>query len=77
MSDLKRTMDTAKAIEKQFKSKNAPTLIPDMRLREKGAGILEGQPLGTPSAMAKKAGIPAREFRPEGGESWIDVNNRV
>jgi hypothetical protein len=27
--------------------------------------------------LAKKAGIPMREFRPEGGESWIDVNKRV
>ena len=27
--------------------------------------------------MAKQLGIPMREYRPEGGESWIDVNKRV
>ncbi len=48
-----------------------------MRLREKGAGVLEGLPIGTPSTMAQKQGIPAREFKPEGGESWLDVNSRV
>ena len=48
-----------------------------MRLREKGAGILEGKPLGTPSTLAKKAGVSAREFKPEGGESWLDVHMRV
>ena len=48
-----------------------------MRLREKGAGILEGKPLGTPSTLAKQAGVPPRLFKPEGGESWVDVNERV
>lgn len=48
-----------------------------MRLREKGGGVLEGQSIGTPSTLAKKAGIPAREYRPAGGESWVDVNVRV
>ena len=76
-SDLKRTMDTAQAIYKHFTASNSPELIPDMRLREKGGGVLEGQPLGTPGELAKKLGISAREYRPEGGESWIDVNKRV
>lgn len=76
-SDLKRTMDTAQAIYKHFTASNSPELIPDMRLREKGGGVLEGQPLGTPGELAKKLGISAREYKPEGGESWIDVNKRV
>jgi broad specificity phosphatase PhoE len=76
-SDLKRTMDTAQAIYKHFTALNSPELIPDMRLREKGGGVLEGQPLGTPGELAKKLGISAREYKPEGGESWIDVNKRV
>lgn len=46
-------------------------------MREKGGGKLEGQPLGTPSTQAKAAGVSAREFRPDGGESWLDVNARV
>ena len=76
-SDLKRTMDTAQAIYKHFTPSNSPELIPEMRLREKSGGVLEGQPLGTPGELAKKLGISAREYKPEGGESWIDVNNRV
>jgi hypothetical protein len=76
-SDLKRTMDTAQAIYKHFKDSDRPELIPDMRLREKGGGVLEGQPLGKPGEMAKKLGIPMREYKPEGGESWIDVYNRI
>jgi broad specificity phosphatase PhoE len=48
-----------------------------MRLREKGGGVLEGKPLGTPGELAKKLGIPMREYKPEGGESWIDVYNRI
>ena len=48
-----------------------------MRLREKGAGVLEGKPLGTPSTMARQAGVSARQFKPEGGECWVDVSIRV
>lgn len=72
-------MDTAGAYFKQVAKakKVAPKLVPEMRLREKGGGVLEGQSLGVPSTLAKKAGIPAREFRPDGGESWLDVNKRV
>ena len=40
-SDLKRTMDTSKAIFKYLKDPQ-PTLVPDIRLREKGGGVLEG-----------------------------------
>jgi broad specificity phosphatase PhoE len=76
-SDLKRTMDTSEAIYKHFKESDRPELIPDMRLREKGGGVLEGQSLGMPTTLAKQQGIPVREFRPEGGESWLDVNKRV
>jgi broad specificity phosphatase PhoE len=52
-SDLKRTMDTSQAIYKHFTDTHKPELIPDMRLREKGGGVLEGQPLGTPNTLAK------------------------
>jgi broad specificity phosphatase PhoE len=76
-SDLKRTMDTANAIYKHFTDADRPELIPDMRLREKGGGVLEGEPLGKPGELAKQLGIPIREYRPERGESWIDVNTRV
>ena len=51
--------------------------ISDQRLREKSAGDLEGQPLGTTDALAKKNHINPREFRPLHGESWVDVQNRA
>ena len=77
VSDLKRTQDTANAIYKFFPDTDKPKMELDMRLREKGAGVLEGKPLGTPSTLAKQAGVPPRMFKPEGGESWLDVNERV
>ena len=49
----------------------------DQRLREKSAGALEGQPLGTTDSLAKKNGVNPREFRPLNGESWTDVQNRA
>lgn len=33
--------------------------------------------MGTTSSKSKELGLDPRLFRPEGGESWIDVNNRV
>jgi hypothetical protein len=41
------------------------------------AGIFEGSPVGSCSAAARAAGIAEREFRPEGGESWTDVEARA
>jgi broad specificity phosphatase PhoE len=53
------------------------TPIFDERLREKSAGELEGQPLGTTDALAKKNNINPREFRPPRGEAWTDVQARA
>lgn len=49
----------------------------DQRLREKSAGDLEGQPLGTTDKLAKKNHMNPREFRPINGESWVDVQSRA
>jgi broad specificity phosphatase PhoE len=46
-------------------------------LREKSAGIYEGQPTGKTSGVARELGIDPHHFRPEGGESWIDVYERI
>lgn len=73
-SDLKRCRDTLAQIL-QFGP--APDPVFDPRLREKGGGVYEGSPLGTSDKEAKKRGIRVREFRPEGGESWLDVNARA
>lgn len=52
-------------------------VVYDQRLREKSAGELEGQPLGTTDALAKRTHLNPREYRPPSGESWIDVQNRA
>lgn len=52
------------------------SVIYDERLREKAAGDFEGRPKGTIDQFAKALGIPIREYRPEGGESWEDVKQR-
>ena len=74
-SDLKRTVDTSGIIMSFMESK--PDFKTDERLREKSAGVYEGQPLGTTGDTALKLGINPREFRPENGESWLDINKRV
>lgn len=46
-------------------------------LREKGGGVLEGLPLSTTFNKAKEQGVPARMYRAEKGEGWIDVMERA
>lgn len=41
------------------------------------AGIYEGTPIGSCTAAARAAGVAERDFRPEGGESWTDVEQRA
>ena len=53
----------------------APQYLP--LLRERGAGVFEGTPLGTVDAAAAAAGMTTKAFRPEGGESWGDVRARA
>ena len=49
----------------------------DQRLREKSAGDLEGEPLGTTDKLAKKNNVNPRQYRPNRGESWVDVQARA
>ena len=53
----------------------APQYLP--LLRERGAGVFEGTPLGTVDAAAAAAGMTTVAFRPDGGESWGDVRARA
>jgi len=46
-------------------------------LRERSAGVLEGQPLGAVEAAAAASRQRVRFFRPPGGESWADVRERA
>lgn len=73
-SDLNRCQQTLApiAVHHQYL-----TPVLDPRIREKGAGEVEGQPLGTTDRMAKSLDISPREFRPIGGECWLDVNQRA
>lgn len=73
-SDLNRCQQTLSQII-PFHTYVTPNY--DQRLREKSAGELEGQPLGTTDALAKKNNINPREFRPARGESWTDVQARA
>jgi broad specificity phosphatase PhoE len=46
-------------------------------VRERSSGPLEGSPLGIWAENAAKAGKNIREYKYEGGESWIEVNARA
>ena len=74
MSDLHRTVQTAGFVA-DFHH-DVPFYL-DRRLREKGGGEIEGKPLATSKKNAEKAGIPNREYKAPGGESWIDVMERA
>lgn len=46
-------------------------------LREKGAGVLQNYKKGSFKKFALRAGVPLREYKPKGGESNDEMNNRV
>ena len=74
VSDLARTLETAKPIIGLL-----PTGTPvfrDARLREKGGGESEGQPIEHLERMAQLHRVSPRVYRPVGGESWDDVRLR-
>ena len=73
-SDLARCVQTLDELL-PYHTDAQPQLDP--RLREKSAGELEGQPLGTTDRLAKEAGVELRAFRAPGGESWQDVQARA
>jgi hypothetical protein len=75
-SDLRRAVETLRIVADAAQPPHPPaTLLP--LLRERGAGVFEGTPLGTVDAAAVAAGAAARSYRPDGGESWQDVRKRA
>lgn len=72
-SDLGRVLDTARYVG-AFQS--APIQL-DERLRERGAGIYEGLPRQVLWDAEATSGQPQIEFRPEGGESFLDLQARI
>ena len=73
-SDLVRTRQTAEEILRLLPP--GTNVHYDARLREKGAGSIEGKPLGTAEKMARQNKVAMRDFRPPGGECWRDVAAR-
>ncbi len=74
VSDLKRTVDTAKEIIKFHP--NVP-IVYDKRIREVCLGEFEGKPWGSVSEAAKKQGIPHSLLKPKQGESLFEMRQRV
>lgn len=72
-SDLGRVVDTARYVM----THQAAPLRFDERLRERGAGIYEGLPRQTLWEAEASSGQPQVEFRPEGGESFLDLQGRI
>ncbi|XP_077865492.1 fructose-2,6-bisphosphatase TIGAR B-like [Saccoglossus kowalevskii] len=73
-SDLIRTQQTAACI---MKSRSSQHVYLEPIVRERSAGVIEGQCQGTQEKLAKAARIPLRKYRPDGGESWDDVKIRA
>lgn len=72
-SDLGRVVDTARYI---LQYQTAPIEY-DPLLRERGAGIYETHPRQRLWEAEMGSGLPLADFRPEGGESFRDLQDRV
>jgi 2,3-bisphosphoglycerate-dependent phosphoglycerate mutase len=72
-SDLGRVQETARYVA-PFQS---VAVRYDERLRERGAGIYEGLPRQVLWDAEATSGQPQIEFRPEGGESFLDLQVRI
>ena len=76
-SDLGRAKETLENILISHPSKDKMKVNYSELLREKGAGVLEGQPLIVWKNGAEKAGLGIRKYKAENGESWEDVMARA
>ena len=74
VSDLKRTVDTAAEIIKYHPE--VPVTYTD-RLRKRDFGIYEGIQVKEFADMRKSSGIRFKDYRPEKGESLLDVKKRI
>jgi broad specificity phosphatase PhoE len=72
-SPLVRADMTAKEIAKQHGLK----IIYDDRLLERSYGNFDGKPRDDFHSELEKSGLPRHKFRPEGGESYEDMQDRV
>lgn len=72
-SDLDRAIDTALIISDLI----GAVLVPESSLRERNLGIFEGKSWDDYFEAQEKSGISHFEYKPEGGESILDIQNRV
>ncbi|NBO63994.1 MAG: histidine phosphatase family protein [Acidobacteria bacterium] len=72
-SDLGRVVETARYVGAFQRA----AVEYDQRLRERGAGIFEGRPRQVLWEAEALSGQPQAEFRPEGGESFLDLQARI
>lgn len=73
-SDLGRTKETLKEI---LKYHSHVPVVYDELLRERAKGIFEGRSQIEHRDAREASGQSRWEYRPEGGENFIDVRNRV
>ena len=74
ISDFKRTTDTAAEILK-FHPETKEIFTPE--LREKDAGVFVGRPQEDQKRARETSGQTFYDFRPEGGESLVDLQKRI
>jgi len=78
-SDLRRTTETTRELRRSLPDADAEF---SRAWRERNFGVLQGLSYrelfeGYPEFSVRKSGYPAAAARPEGGESWRDVYERV
>jgi broad specificity phosphatase PhoE len=76
-SDLGRVVETAHHIMVHQLRHQPAGLIYDARLRERGAGVYEGLPRQHLWDAESGSGVAQIEFRPAGGESFLDLQARI
>lgn len=76
-SDLGRAKETLENILISHPSRDKLSVNYSELLREKGARVLEGQPLIVWKNGAEKAGLGIRKYKAENAESWEDVMARA
>jgi len=72
-SDLGRVVETARYVA----AHQAAPVVYDPLLRERGVGIYEGLPRRVLWEAEERSGEPSVDFRPEGGESFRDLQERI
>lgn len=71
-SDLERARQTTLAI---VQDRNISSYF-DARLRERNYGVFQRRPVSAFQAAFESTGLSREEFRPDGGESYADVDIR-